>query len=259
LGLNRSTVYHQPLAKKEETALKFQIRQIFDNSHENYGKRKIKVELQKSGMVVSQRKISRLMFEMGLVSNYIKHRKTRNYKNAYIANAENLVAGEFESDTKYAVVLSDLTFVRVGGKWCYLCAILDLFNREVIGWAIGTSKGEQLVIEAYYSIRDDLRKIRLAHNDHGAEFTGKKVDDLFRAFGITRSLSAAGQPTDNAPMESFYNIAKIEFIKNHNFGSIEEFRAKWEEYVRWYNNIRIHSSLGYLSPREYEEKYGMAS
>jgi transposase InsO family protein len=259
LGLNRSSVYYHPKSVKDEAVLKGMIKQIFEDSHNNYGKRKIRVELQKLGVIVSKRKISKLMYEMGLVSNYLKNRKTRDYINVIVANAENLVAGNFESDTKYAVVLSDLTFVRVCGKWCYLCAILDLFNREVIGWAIGTSKGEQLVIEAYHSIRADLRKIGIAHNDRGAEFTGRKIDELFRAFGITRSLSAAGQPTDNAPMESFYNIAKIDFIKNHNFGSIEEFRTIWEKYVEWYNNIRIHGSLGYLSPRAYGEKYGKAT
>jgi transposase InsO family protein len=244
---------------KDETILENMIQQIFVGSFANYGKRRIRVELKKQGIIVSKRKIRKVMFKLGLVSNYLKNRKKRDYLNVNIANAGNLVKRNFESDCKYAIVLSDLTFVRIAGKWCYLCVILDLFNREVIGWAIGHSKGAKLVIAAYYSIKADLRKIKIAHTDRGVEFTGCEIEELYRAFGITRSLSAAGQPTDNAPMESFYNIAKMEFIKNHNFGSIEEFRVKWEEYVHWYNNIRIHSSLEYLSPKAYDEKYGMVS
>jgi len=186
-----------------------------------------------------------------LVSNYTL-RRGRSHK-SIVNNDEtgNIVVREFDGRSKYEVVVSDLTYVKIAGQWRYLCLLLDLCGRKILGSAIGNQKNAKLIETAFYSVQTDLRRIHIFHTDRGSEFKNQAVEQILDAFGIERSLSTKGNPYDNAVAESMYHIIKTEFVFGMEFADLAEFKLLWFDYVNWYNNIRIHGSLNYLTPNEW--------
>ena len=251
LKVSRALVYYQRKNKRNYKKLEDEIVRIFKESRNNYGSRKIKVELSKLGYQVSLRKIRIIMKLHGLVSNYtVKQFKIHKTK----CNEEdkpNILNREFKRDKKLEVVVSDLTYVNVAGKWNYICLILDLWNREIIGYAAGKHKTAELVYQAICKIPYDLNQIEIFHTDRGNEFKNKLIDEVINTFGIKRSLSKKGCPYDNAVAEATYKIVKTEFAFNRRFEDFEELERELFDYVNWYNNIRIHGSLDYQTPVQY--------
>jgi putative transposase len=256
LNISRSSLYYakNKPAKKynaEEEKLTQHIKEIFKNSRNNYGSRKIKVELKKKGIIASKRRIRRIMKENGLVSTYtVKQYKVhkQTYNNDKI---DNKLKRNFNQEERMKVIVSDLTYVNVAGKWNYICLMLDLYNREIVGYAAGKHKDAGLVRKAITTIKYDLNKIEIFHTDRGNEFKNNIIDEVLDTFKIDRSLSAKGCPYDNAVAEATYKIIKTEFAFNRIFDDFEELEIELFDYVNWYNNIRIHGSLGYKTPIEY--------
>ena len=166
---------------------------------------------------------------------------------------DNKLDRNFNREERMDVVVSDLTYVNVAGNWNYICLILDLYNREIVGYAAGKNKDASLVKQAIQTIDYDLSKINLFHTDRGNEFKNEMIDEIFDTFNIERSLSKKGCPFDNAVAEATYKVIKTEFAFNRRFESFEELKLDLFDYVHWYNNIRIHSSLDYLAPVEFRK------
>lgn len=252
LNISRSLIYYKRKNKRIDVEIENEIISIFKESRNNYGSRKIKVELQKIGYQVSLRRIRKFMNLNGLVSNYtVKqykvHKTTCN--NEFIDNSLNR---EFKRNKQMDVIVSDLTYVNVAGKWNYICLILDLFNREIVGYAAGKNKNAELVYKAFSTIKYNLENINIFHTDRGNEFKNKIIDELLDIFNIKRSLSKKGCPYDNAVAEATYKVIKTEFAFNRIFNNFEELELELFDYVNWYNNVRIHGSLDYLTPIEYK-------
>ena len=253
LKISRSLVYYQRKNKRKDIQLENEIIRIFKESRNNYGSRKIKVELQKIGYQVSLRRIRKYMDLNGLVSNYTVKQFKVHKSSCNSDKVENIVNREFNRSKKLDVVVSDLTYVNVAGKWNYICLILDLYNREIIGYAAGRNKTAELVYKAFSRIKENLKNIQIFHTDRGNEFKNKIIDEVLQTFGITRSLSKKGCPYDNAVAEATYKIIKTEFAFNRIFSSFEELETELFDYVNWYNTIRIHGSLNYLTPISYKK------
>ncbi|WP_419883467.1 IS3 family transposase [Peribacillus sp. B-H-3] len=252
LQLSRSTYYYEAKERASEDDLTSSVIDIFHKNRQNYGTRKIKVELKKLGYQVSRRRIGRIMDEQGLVSAYTVAQFKPHSKSCNESNQKNEVNREFDQAEELAVVVSDLTYVRVNGKWQYICVFIDLFNREIIGSSTGPNKDAALVYLALSSINRDLRKITYFHTDRGSEFKNNLIDDALETFGIIRLLSMKGCPYDNAVAEATFKIIKTEFVKRRHFTSLEELTREFQDYVHWFNHIRIHGTLGYISPIEYK-------
>jgi transposase InsO family protein len=217
LNLNRSSYYYKETEKTVDTELENAVIREFKQSRECYGTRKLKRQLgQKQNghpaYTVSRRRIGKIMKKYSLVSKYtLKHGK-KNRKNEVNNDAvPNLVARQFSDRRPLEVVVSDLTYVKCAGKWHYICLLLDLHSRKILGSAIGRQHDAKLVRAAFFGVQADLRRIQIFHTDRGSEFKNQLVEDIIQAFGITRSLSAKGTPIDNAVAESMYNIVKTEF------------------------------------------------
>lgn len=252
LQVPRSTYYYESKAKKTTDEITPRVIQIFRASRNNYGTRKIKVELKKLGYIVSRRKIGKIMKENGLVSNYTVAQYKPHVAKCNEEKIANELKREFNTKKPYAAVVSDLTYVRVGSKWNYVCLLVDLFNREIIGYSAGANKDANLVYKAFAGVRTRLNDITLFHTDRGNEFKNKIIDEVLKTFKIKRSLSMKGCPYDNAVAEATFKIFKTEFMKNYHFDSLDHLEIMLTDYVNWFNNIRIHSTLGYLSPKEYK-------
>ena len=252
LQISRSTFYYESQISSGSDEISEAIIAIFKENRNNYGTRKIKVELHKLDLTVSRRRIGRIMKEQGLVSAYTVaqfkvHKDTCN---------ESLVTNElnrgFDTKAPLAVVVSDLTYVRVNHKWNYICVLIALYNREIIGYSTGIHKDAGLVYKAFASIKTNLKNISLFHTDRGNEFKNRLIEDVLQTFAIKRSLSMKGCPYDNAVAEATFEIIKTEFVRNYHFESLRELNSGLADYVNWFNKKRIHSTLGYLSLSEYK-------
>lgn len=253
LKISRSTYYTYKETKKEKDLLNDSVIKIFNENQSVYGTRKIKVELSKLNHKVSRRRIARIMQLNGLVSAYTV-KKYRPHKDAVNnENKANIVDRQFDKKSQYEVVVSDLTYVRVANNWNYICILLDLYNREIIGYSCGKHKDAQLVYNAFACVQTNLNNFKIFHTDRGSEFKNYLLDDLLKEFNIQRSLSSKGCPYDNAVAEAQFKIIKTEFVSSRHFENLEHLKRELSAYVYWFNNKRIHGTLGYKSPVEYRQ------
>ena len=225
----------------------------FEESRGRYGSRKIKASLARRGVVLSRRRISRIMKDKGLVSAYASAKFKPRRSSVGEADAPNIVNREFDGRAPRAHVVSDLTYVRVGARWCYVCLLIDLYNREIVGHAAGERKDAHLVKSAFATLDFPISDIEVFHTDRGSEFDNAEIDEMLEVFGIKRSLSKRGCPYDNAVDESANRTLKEEFVYQEAFSSLYDLQLKLNDYVHWYNTIRLHSTLGYMSPVEFRE------
>ena len=253
LQVNRSTYYYEAKQKPGESGLASEITEIFRASRNNYGTRKIKKELMNTGKQVSRRRIGRIMKQEGLVSNYTTAQFKPQKDTCNGSKTENILNRQFDGQGYRNVVISDLTYVRVGMNWNYICVLVDLYNREIIGYSAGEHKTAELVKAAFQSVKGSLEEIRLFHTDRGNEFKNRTIEELLETFHIERSLSHKGCPYDNAVAEATFQIIKTEFVWNETFADLTELKLKLWDYVHWYNHHRIHSSLGYQTPVQYRQ------
>lgn len=191
------------------------------------------------------------MKQEGLVSTYTIAQFHLQKDSCNESNIANVVNREFDKQPYRNVVVSDLTYVRVGMSWNYICVLVNLFNREIIGYSAGPHKTAKLVKQAFMTVSENLGNIHIFHTDRGNEFKNQLIDETLETFNITRSLSHKGCPYDNAVAEATFKIIKTEFVKNQIFMNLDALRLHLADYVNWFNNHRIHSSLGYLTPVEY--------
>ncbi len=253
LKLPRSVYYYKKIPQKVDVELENAVICEFNLSRNNYGTRKLKAQLSKKqnghkAFKVSRRKIGKTMKKYNLVSKYtLKHRKKLKPEVNH-DDCENLINRQFSHRKPLEVVVSDLTYVKCGGKWHYICILLDLNGRKIIGSSVGREKNAKLVKAAFHNVQEDLRHIKIFHTDRGSEFKNGIIDEIIEAFGIERSLSKPGTPIDNAVCASMYNIVKTEFVFGEKFENLEELKVKWFDYVNWYNNVRIHGTLDYRTP-----------
>ena len=201
------------------------------------------------------------MKELGLVSVYGVPKYTKpGTKKAGVnkSDVSNLLDRCFSDWGEKEVIISDLTYVRVDGKWCYICVLIDLFNREVIGWSVGEYKTADLVLIAFAMAKIDWRRVMIFHTDRGMEFCAGKIDDFLNMHGIIRSLSRPGTPIDNAVAESFYKTVKKEFVRKMEFSTLENLKLLFGDWVHWYNNCRFHSANGNKTPVTYRLENNVA-
>ena len=144
----------------------------------------------------------------------------------------------------------DLTYVRVGGEWAYVCLLIGLANRGVAGHGAGTGRAAGLVMAAFATLGFPLTEVEVFRTDRGGGFGNARIDELLDVFGIRRSLSGKGDPYDNAVVESTDRLLKKELIYRNHYTSPEQLRSGPDDYVWWSDNQRLHSTLAYRSPNE---------
>ncbi|WP_338977618.1 IS3 family transposase [Spiroplasma endosymbiont of Panzeria rudis] len=255
LKISKSTYYFN-LNKKEDKIKNNMydeaVISAFKENKEVYGTRRLKVVLENKGIYLSRRKIKKIMNKHNLISKYTKLSFKNHNNRVNNSQVTNLVNRNFNNRVKNEVIVSDLTYVQVNGKWNYICLLIDLFNREIIGHSVGFKKDALLVYQAFMQSNRCLKNIQIFHSDRGNEFNNKIINNLLLAFNINRSLSKKGCPYDNAVAEATFKTFKTEFINDKNFTSLIQLKLELFDYINWYNNIRIHSTLNYLTPIKYQ-------
>ncbi|MDF9835579.1 putative transposase [Breznakia sp. PF5-3] len=253
LNISRSGYYkYQDKVAKVDNYNDIVVR-IFNDNQKVYGTRKIKHSLAKQGICISRRRIARIMHQNGLVSVYTVKKYKVHKTTVNEAKIENKVNREFDNRNPKEVIVSDLTYVRVNNQWNYICVVIDLYNREIVGYSCGKYKDAKLVKQAFLSIKGNLFEYNIFHTDRGNEFDNYLIDNVLETFGIDRSLSRKGNPYDNAVAEAHFKIIKTEFVRERTFASLLNLEQELSAYVYWFNNKRVHSTLGYQSPVEYRQ------
>jgi len=194
------------------------------------------------------------MKENALVSNYTVAQYKVHKDGCNESDVSNIVNREFNNRKKLEATVSDLTYVRVGDRWHYVCTLVNLANRKLIGYSAWANKDASLIESAMLSCRYSLKDISIFHSDRGKKYDNEKIDHILKAFDIKRSLSRKGNYYDNVVCEATNKILKTEFIYQRTFETLEQLQLELAEYIYWYNNLRIHGSLGYITPIEYRHK-----
>jgi len=236
--------------------LKKKIKEIFDYHKKRYGAIRIKKELLKEGFNVSVKKVNKIMKANNLVCLHTKRFKVVTTDSKHkLAIADNKLNREFKADKANQVWVTDITYVRVLNGWLYLAVIIDLFNRKVVGYETSTKINTELVLGALDKALKMYRPSGLLfHSDRGVQFASSDFKNAISKESFVQSMSRKGNCWDNAPAESFFATLKKELL--YPIGECTRFQVERElfEYIEaYYNTIRLHSSLGYLSPLEFEK------
>lgn len=256
LDISRQYLYssYKPRVKDEQELIET-IKTEFFKNRRAYGARKMRHHLERKGIKIGRKRLRRIMRENGLVSCYTKTKFRHKATEPNNSTVGNILNRNFKTLRPYQAVVTDLTYVDINGKWYYICLIVDLFNRQIIGHSCGPHKTAGLILQAFNSIKVKLSCIQIFHSDRGKEFDNIILDKLLSIYGIVRSLSRKGNPYDNAVIESTNKALKAEFIYQHKFESLEHLRNELYGYVFWWNNQRVHGSIGYKTPVEYLNEY----
>ena len=154
--------------------------------------------------------------------------------------------------------MTDITYIRFKGQWLYLATVMDLFSRAIVGWSVDKQMTESLIMNALKMAieRREVSAGLIIHSDRGVQNRALKYQGLISKIGAKASMSRRSNCWDNAVMESFYSRLKVELVFYEKYQSLDEVKASIFEYIEvFYNRIRLHSALGYLSPMEYESRH----
>jgi transposase InsO family protein len=262
LEVSRSRYYawcKNPLSYQAQKDAVFteQIKSVFAEGRMVYGTRRIKYRLAEQSVIVSRKRISRLMKESGLqLKMKRKFKVTRDSKHNLVISP-NLLQRQFYVEKPNLVWAGDITYIPTKNGWLYLATVMDLYSRKIIGWSMDTSMQAALVNDAITMAiwKRKPAKGLIWHSDRGSQYCSKSHRTILKDHGILQSMSRKGDCWDNATSESFFSTLKRELVELANFTDQKQAAAAIFEYIEvFYNKIRLHSTIGYLAPVEFEER-----
>lgn len=263
LNVSRGTFYNHIFRKadrtkylEEQQALMLQVQQVFDDSKQRYGAEKIRAVLAENGIKAGKKRIRAIMQELGLVS--IRENAKRNYKKRQEYQKRNLLNQNFSAQQINEVWVSDITYFKIKDYALYLCVIIDLFSRRVVGYRVSKKSSTHLVtatFKAAFQERGTPTGLTF-HSDRGGQYISDTFQELLQRYGVAQSFSNTGRPYDNAVAETFFATFKKEEAYRRDYFSEADFRKSVDTYIQFYNEVRPHQTLAYKSPARFEELYG---
>lgn len=268
LGLTKGGFYNHIYRNKKDRTwfnvkrerVKPKIEKIYHDSGDIYGAAKISALLKKQGGVTSTPYVSGLMKELGL--HGVENRRRSRRVTRRVSKTISRLIKEFDVDGPNILWVTDFTELKdEGEEKVYLCVYLDIYSRMIVGYSFSSVPDTKFVSRA---LKDALEnrgypKYLLIHSDQGAQYTSEEFLHLTDELEIVRSFSRRGKPADNPVAEAFFSVLKREEYNRNVYPSIPLLKAAVVRYIKWYNEERIHSALGYLSPLEFEKKKGKVS
>lgn len=264
LGVNR-TAFHRwegraPSQRALEDAfLTERIRKIHGDKRGVYGSPRIHAELRMAhGVRVSEKRVERLMREAGISGLIEKKRGRTTIRVPGVRVADDLVRRNFRPAAPNVLWVADITYLSTWQGWLYLAAVQDAFSRAIVGWSMADHMRAELVVDA---LQMGLARRKpdaglIHHSDQGSQYVSLAFGQQARDAGIAMSMGSKGDCFDNAAAESFFATLKKELVHRHSWPSRQKLRSAVFDYIEsFYNRERRHSTLGYLSPEEFEKIY----
>lgn len=240
---------------KDDAVLLILIKAAFSQSRQTYGSPRIHKELQANGHRVGEKRVARLMSENGLVvRSKPAFRCTTTQSDPTHAVAPNILDRDFNAAKPNEKWVTDTTYINTSEGWLYLAAILDLYNREVVGWAMGQYNDKALTLRALDMAVTGQKPAPglIHHSDRGSTYTAHDYRDQLTAQGMVCSMSRKGDCWDNSVAESFFSTLKKDLVHRYKFTSRRQAAASIFEYIEvFYNRVRRHSHNGYMTPVEF--------
>jgi putative transposase len=270
LGVSTSGYYEsldRPQSARAQRHVRVQqaVAQVYAESHGIYGSQKIAEVLDGREDLESacRNTVATAMRELGLKSRVSKaFVPTTTTADPSKQPADNLLDRDFTAEAPNRKWATDITYLPTAAGWVYLAVVLDLFGRKVVGWSMGLSLATELVSTALRGAIESRRpdgKRLLHHSDRGCQYTSDACQKTLRTLGITCSMSRTGCCYDNAVMERFFWSLKHEWTNHQTFANLEEARLSVFKYIETFSNpLRLHQTLGYLSPDQYEAEHAPA-
>jgi transposase InsO family protein len=260
--------YHQHLARRRELArrrhlsdeaLLLHIRAVYAQTRGAYGWPRIWRQLLSEGVRVGKQRVQRLMQQHGIrARGKRRFRVTTTDSRHSLPIAPNLLNRNFTVARPNQAWAGDITYIQTDEGWLFLAVVIDLFSRRVVGWSMGEDMRRELVMDAlemaWYSRSSGKRTGLVFHSDRGSQYASYEFRKLLESCGITQSMSRKGNCWDNACSETLFGSLKVERLHGKRFTSIREAKDEALDWLLWYNQKRLHSTLDYLSPAQYEQE-----
>ncbi|MBR5721163.1 MAG: IS3 family transposase [Clostridia bacterium] len=255
--MSRSGFYYVPRSPdSEELAIEIKVIHCFDENNECCGRRRIKRELEKDGICISEKKIARILRKYERVAKSgragkSKKRKDKPTEEQY--TEENLIFYKFSVTVPNALWCSDITELKCKGSKIYLCGIIDVATRRIVGWCVSRTQTQKIVQDAFMMAvgRNPNRpEGAIFHSDRGCQYTAKRTKEMVEKHGFRKSMSRPGTPSDNQPIESFWKTLKQE-LQDISQLKFKEASSVITSYIEmYYNSKRLHSGINYMSPNQ---------
>jgi transposase InsO family protein len=226
-----------------------------------YGSPRMTVELNARGHPCSENTVAKIMRTYGIRAKQRRRRVRTTDSNHHLPVAENRLGRDFDPTEPNRAWSADITYIPTRHGGLYLAVVEDLFSRMIVGWSMAAHMESRLVVDALEMALARRRPQAglLAHSDRGSQYASDHYQRTLAAVGITCSMSAVGQCWDNAPVESFFGTLKRELAPDDVFATHDQARAAIFEYLEvFYNRVRRHSSLGFVSPTEFEQTHHLS-
>jgi putative transposase len=263
LGVSRSG-YHawrvRPPSRRAvvDAELSQEITRIYERSRRTYGAPRIWAELAFEGHRVGRKRVARLMRQARIQGVHVRRRFRTTRRSRWATPAPDLVLRSFRAPAPDRLWVADVTYIRTGEGWLYLAAIVDCFSRRVVGWSMADHLRTELVADALEMAITRRRPGAglVHHSDAGTQYTSLAFGRRLRQAGIAPSMGTVGDALDNAVAESFFGTLKRELVHRHLFPTRTAARTAVFDYIEvFFNRQRRHSTIGQLSPAEFERRY----
>jgi len=243
LNIARSTFYYQSVLNEKDEALRIKIESVMADN-QSYGHKRIAIELG-----LGKKQVRRVMKKFGLEPSH-KHKKPwKRAAGEESTSSPNLLVALLPL-YRHHVWATDFTYLKWHGRWVYVCTVIDLWGREVVGISIKTNHSAMLVAEALLNALAANPHPVILHSDQGSEYKSKLFRSILKDFNIAQSMSKKGSPWQNGYQESFFGNWKVDIGDVNRWKTLGELTAEIYRSIHYYNNLRIHTSLG-MAPREF--------
>ena len=262
LGVSTSGYYArlqrgESVRAREDQELSEEIERIHDDSGKRYGSPRVWHALRKAGRKHSRKRVARLMAKRGLFARKKKRFVHTTQADPTHQPADNLLARDFHADRPNRKWVSDIKHIPTDEGDLYLAATLDLFSRRVVGWAMEDTLAATLTIQALDMALQQRQPASdaLLHSDRGSQYTAADYRQVLDAHDLVQSMSRKGNVWDNAAMEAFFSTLEFECLQGRHFTTRAQAKTEVFAYIEtFYNRKRLHSTLGYVSPDEFEAR-----